>query len=48
MTRRSGWVLMSRIEEGIRQSENDETVSETEARAYLSRWGAGVSPAAAR
>ena len=35
-------LLISRIEEGVRQSENGETVSETEARAYLSRWGAGV------
>ena len=31
-------VLVKRIEEGIRQSEGGETLSEAEARKYLSRW----------
>ena len=30
-------LLLTRIEEGIRRSENGETVSETEARIYLKR-----------
>ena len=34
--------LIKRIEEGLRQADNGETVSESEARAYLSRWSAGV------
>ncbi|WP_345123880.1 hypothetical protein [Hymenobacter antarcticus] len=33
-------VLIKRIEEGIRQSDNGKTVAEAEARAYLSRWSA--------
>ena len=40
-------VLVKRIEEGIRQSEGGETLSEAEARKYLGRWlpqsGAAVS-----
>lgn len=31
-------LFINRIEEGIRQSVNGETVTEAEARAYLSRW----------
>lgn len=31
-------LLLKRIEEGIRQSENGETLTEVEARTYLSRW----------
>ena len=31
-------VLVKRIEEGVRQSESVETLSEAEARKYLSRW----------
>lgn len=31
-------LLIKRIEEGIRQSDNGETLTEAEARAYLSRW----------
>lgn len=36
-------LLIKRIEEGIRQADNDETVSESEARAYLGRWSAGTT-----
>lgn len=36
-------VLIKRIEEGIRQSDNGETVSEAEARAYLSKWSTGLT-----
>lgn len=31
-------LLIKRIEEGIRQSDNGETLTETEAKNYLSRW----------
>lgn len=31
-------LLIKRIEEGIRQSDNGETLTEAEARSYLSRW----------
>ena len=41
-------VLIKRVEEGIRQSDHGETVTEAEARAYLSRWSSGASPAASR
>lgn len=36
-------LLIKRIEEGIRQADNGETVSEAEARAYLGRWSAGLA-----
>lgn len=33
------WLLLiKRIEEGVRQSKEGETLSETEAKSYLSRW----------
>ncbi len=40
-------VFIARVEEGIRQSDNGETLTEAEARAYLSRWQAAdrLSPA---
>jgi predicted transcriptional regulator len=40
-------VLIKRIEEGLRQADNGETLTESEARAYLGRWlpGAGVAAA---
>ena len=41
-------LFIKRIEEGIRQSENGETLTEVEARAYLSRWQPGASPAISR
>ena len=41
-------VLIKRIEEGIRQSDSGETVTEVEARAYPSRWSSSASPAASR
>lgn len=41
-------LLIKRIEEGIRQSDNGETVPEAEARAYLSRWLTGTGSAAGR
>ncbi len=41
-------VLIKRIEEGIRQSENGETLTEAEARAYLGRWLPGAGAAASR
>ena len=31
-------LLIKRIEEGVRQSKEGETLSETEAKSYLSRW----------
>lgn len=31
-------LLLKRIKEGIRQSKNGETLTEVEARTYLSRW----------
>lgn len=31
-------LLLERLEEGIRQSRDGETISELEAKAYLSRW----------
>ena len=31
-------LLIKRIEEGVRQSDNGETLTEAEARSYLSRW----------
>lgn len=31
-------LLIKRIEEGVRQSDNGETLTEAEARKYLSRW----------
>lgn len=31
-------LLIKRIEEGIRQSDNGETLTETEAHCYLSHW----------
>ena len=31
-------LFIKRIEEGIRQSDNGETLTEAEARSYLSRW----------
>jgi len=31
-------LLVKRIEEGIRQSDNGETLTEAEAKSYLSRW----------
>ncbi len=31
-------LLIKRIEEGIRQSDNGETLTEAEARRYLGRW----------
>ena len=31
-------LLIKRIEEGVRQSDNGETLTEAEARTYLSRW----------
>ncbi|WP_210516708.1 hypothetical protein [Hymenobacter terricola] len=31
-------LLIKRIEEGVRQSDNGETLTEAEARNYLSRW----------
>jgi predicted transcriptional regulator len=37
-------VFIKRVEEGLRQADNGETVSEADARAYLSRWTAGVTP----
>ena len=36
-------LLIKRIEEGVRQADNGETLSEAEARAYLSRWSAGAT-----
>ena len=39
-------LLIKRIEEGIRQSDNGETVPESQARAYLSRWLPGSGMAA--
>ena len=41
-------LFIKRIEEGIRQSENGETLTEAEARAYFSRWQPGASPAISR
>lgn len=31
-------LLIKRIEEGVRQSDNGETMTEAEAKSYLSRW----------
>lgn len=31
-------LLIQRIEEGVRQSDNGETLTEAEARSYLGRW----------
>ena len=41
-------LLINRIEEGIRQSDNGETLSEDEARAYLGRWLSGVGATGSR
>lgn len=41
-------LLIKRIEEGIRQSDNGETLTEPEARAYLSRWQLGNGAATGR
>ena len=37
-------LLIQRIEEGVRQSDNGETLTEAEARNYLSRWLTATSP----
>lgn len=39
-------LLIKRIEEGVRQSDNGETLTEAEARNYLSRWLTDTSAAA--
>ncbi|MGI4874898.1 MAG: hypothetical protein ACRYFX_27405 [Janthinobacterium lividum] len=39
-------LLVKRIEEGIRQSDNGETLTEAEAKSCLSRWLTEVGPAA--
>ncbi len=42
-------ILIRRIEEGLRQSDNGETLTEAEAKNYLSRWltdGAAAAPVA--
>ena len=39
-------LLIKRIEEGVRQSDNGETLTEAEARNYLSRWLTDTDPAA--
>ena len=41
-------LFINRIEEGIRQSEAGETVTESEARAYLGRWLTGAGAAVSR
>ena len=39
-------LLVKRIEEGIRQSDNGETLTEAEAKSYLSRWLTNADAAA--
>lgn len=39
-------ILIKRIEEGVRQSDNGETLTDAEGRSYLSRWLTSVDVAA--